>query len=375
VFVLLYGGFGVSSPFLPRFFESRGIGPADLGLLFGLGTGVRLLSGPLAGRFADLYAARRATLALCIAAAAGVAVGLSRAAGFAALLGFSLAHAAVLAPTTTLADALALSAAEPRGGQRPAFEYGWVRGAASAAFIVGSLVAGRVLETAPLAAVLWMHAALLASAAILTRLALPPETPAPPPASVEVRPLDGVRELLAIRAFRRLLLVAALVLGSHAMHDGFAMVRWHAAGIGPTTGSILWSESVLAEVLMFFALGPALLRRTSARRAMAIAATAGVVRWVVMANTASVAAIALVQPLHGFTFALLHLACMRSIAAVVPPSLSATAQSLYAAGATSVTAVLAIVSGRLYAELGPHAFLVMALLCAIALPVTRGATD
>jgi PPP family 3-phenylpropionic acid transporter len=188
-----------------------------------------------------------------------------------------------------------------------------------------------------------------------------------------VRPLDGVRELLAIPAFRRLLVVAALVLGSHAMHDGFAMVRWHAAGIGPATGSVLWSESVLAEVLMFFVLGPALLHRMPARRAMALAATAGVIRWIVMANTASVAVIALVQPLHGFTFALLHLACMRSITAVVPPALSATAQSLYAAGATSVTAVLAIVSGRLYADLGPHGFLAMALLCALALPITRGA--
>jgi PPP family 3-phenylpropionic acid transporter len=150
------------------------------------------------------------------------------------------------------------------------------------------------------------------------------------------------------------------------------MVRWHAAGIGPSTGSVLWSESVLAEVLMFVAIGPALLHHVPARRAMALAALAGIVRWVVMANTASVAALALVQPLHGVTFALLHLACMRSIAAIVPPALAATAQSLYAAGATAVTAVLSVVSGRLYADLGPHGFLAMALLCAMALPVTRG---
>jgi PPP family 3-phenylpropionic acid transporter len=362
----------VSSPFLPRFFESRGIGPADLGLLFGLGTAIRLLSGPLAGRIADVYAARRAVLAVCIALSAAIALGLARTTGIAALFALSLVHAAALAPTTTVADALALSAAEPAAGGRPGFEYGWVRGAASAAFVAGSLVAGRVLETTTLAAVLWMHAALLAAAAVLVWLTLPPETPAPPPESVEVRALDGVRELLAMRSFRRLLVVAALVLGSHAMHDGFAMVRWHAAGIGPATGSVLWSESVLAEVLMFFVVGPALLQRVPARRAMALAALAGVVRWVVMANTASVAAIALVQPLHGVTFALLHLACMRSIVATVPRALAATAQSLYAAGATAVTAVLSIASGRLYADLGAHGFLAMALLCAIALPVTRG---
>jgi len=336
---------------------------------------VRLLSGPIAGRLADVYAARRAVLASCIAAAACVAVCLGQATGFAALLALSLAHATVLAPTTTLADALALSAAAPRDASRPVFEYGWVRGAASAAFVVGSLVAGRVLEWAPMVAMVWMHAALLGAAAVVVRLTLPAETPPPPATSVEVRPLDGVRELLAIRAFRRLLAVAALVLGSHAMHDGFAMLRWNAAGIGPATGSVLWSESVLAEVLMFFALGPALLRRVAARDAMALAALAGVVRWTVMASTASIVAIALVQPLHGVTFALLHLACMRAISAAVPPALSATAQSLYAAGATAVTAVLSIASGRLYADLGAQGFLAMALLCAIALPITRGIAE
>jgi hypothetical protein len=37
----------------------------------------------------------------------------------------------------------------------------------------------------------------------------------------------------------------------------------------------------------------------------------------------------LVQPLHGVTFALLHLACMRVIVLVVPLRLAATAQSVY----------------------------------------------
>jgi len=37
----------------------------------------------------------------------------------------------------------------------------------------------------------------------------------------------------------------------------------------------------------------------------------------------------LVQPLHGLTFALLHLACMRLIVQVVPVRLAATAQSIY----------------------------------------------
>lgn len=51
-----------------------------------------------------------------------------------------------------------------------------------------------------------------------------------------------------------------------------------------------------------------------------------------MAQTGALPVLALVQPLHGFTFALLHLACMRLIAMIVPTRLAATAQASYAFG-------------------------------------------
>ena len=102
---------------------------------------------------------------------------------------------------------------------------------------------------------------------------------------------------------------------------------------------------------------------------MALAATAGLVRWVVAASTTDVTALALVQPLHRLTFAALHLACMRVIPAVVPPALAATAQAIYALGPAAATAVLTLASGHLYAHLGGRAFLAMALLCAAATPL------
>ena len=58
-FVLLYGmlycNFGLSSPFLPEFLTTRGIGAEWLGFLLGAGTAVRLLSAPFAGRLADVF--------------------------------------------------------------------------------------------------------------------------------------------------------------------------------------------------------------------------------------------------------------------------------------------------------------------------------
>src|SRR5262245_58053627 len=55
--------------------------------------------------------------------------------------------------------------------------------------------------------------------------------------------------LLRQPAFARVVLAAALVLGSHAMHDAFAIIRWRDAGISAAVSSVLWSESVAAEVL------------------------------------------------------------------------------------------------------------------------------
>ena len=97
---------------------------------------------------------------------------------------------------------------------------------------------------------------------------------------------------------------------------------------------------------------------------------AGVVRWTVAAFTTSPWLLACIQPLHGLTFALFHLAAVRLIVAVAPVRLAATAQALY--GTLSVGLAIALVtlaSGLLYARVGGAAFLVMAVLCLLALPI------
>ena len=97
------------------------------------------------------------------------------------------------------------------------------------------------------------------------------------------------------------------------------------------------------------------------------------VRCSVSAVTAWLPAMVLVEPLHGLTFALLHLACKQMLSVVSPPALAATAQGIYGGVAVgTVTAIMTLVSGPLYGALGPRAFWVMALLCAAALPIAFG---
>lgn len=369
LYAALYAAFGVASPFLPAFVAARGLKPEELGLVLGAGTAVRLLTAPLAGRIGDLIEGLRVVLVICAALAACVTLGYLPAQGFWIFLVLSLLHAAALAPTTVLADALALgNASPPATSGRRGFEYGWVRGTGSAAFIFGTLLSGQAVGAFGLDAIVWSQALLLAAAAGAALLV--PELVHDRTPEAARAPARGVLILFKIPLFRNLVLVAALILGSHAMHDAFAVIRWSAAGVTPATASVLWSESVAAEVVVFFLIGPALVARLSPAGAIALAAAAGVLRWIVMAQSADVIALALVQPLHGITFALLHLACMRLIARTVPQGLEGTAQAIYATvGIGAATALLTLASGALYARLGGQGFWVMAALCAVALPL------
>jgi MFS transporter, PPP family, 3-phenylpropionic acid transporter len=373
LFGTMYAAFGVASPFWPLFFESRGLSPEQLGLLLAAGTIVRLVAGPLAGRIADMLGALRAVLATSVTLSVIAALGLLPAETFPALMVIAACQAAALAPTTTTADALAVHASTRNTGPK-SFDYGWVRGTGSAAFVIGTLLAGQVLtlNSSQPSILVWLHAGLLSGAIVAA--ALVPGIPRQPIEKTDVSEsvIGGFLEAFQSRPLRYVFAVSALVLGSHAMHDAFAVIRWNAAGVSPITVSVLWSEAVAAEVLVFFFLGPRIIDRIGPRGAVALAAVAGGARWVVMSQTTDVTAIAFVQPFHGLTFALLHLACMRVIGLAAPPHLAATAQAVYAFCAAIASAIFTYLSGVLYGEFGGAAFLAMALLCALAIPLSFG---
>jgi PPP family 3-phenylpropionic acid transporter len=305
-------------------------------------------------------------LATCAALAAGMAAALSLANTFWLLLFITSLQAAALAPTTSIADALSVNAAKPQIAGKP-FEYGWIRGSASAAFVLGTLIIGQLVSLSDLNPIIWMNVALLVAAAAATAL-LPGVNAQAEPRSSASPAVEEVHALLRISRFRILLVISALVYGSHAMHDAFGVIRWSDAGMDASVISILWSEAVAAEVIVFLIIGPALLRRIGPRGAAALAAVAGVIRWSVAGVTTSVLLLSIVQPLHGLTFALLHLACMRMMESLVPISLCATAQAFYAFGAGLATAALTLLSGVLYAWYGGVSFFPMAVLCGVALP-------
>jgi MFS transporter, PPP family, 3-phenylpropionic acid transporter len=369
----LYAAFGVQSPYLPSLLQSRNLLPQAVALVLAAGTAIRLLAAPAAGRLADRLDAPKAVFSICSGVAAMIALGYLPARSLWPLFLVGVLHSAALAPLAPLADTLALGSAAPqRRVDRDArrFHYGWVRGAGSAAFIAGSMLSGQAIAQFGVAVVVWLNAALLAAAAFAARAVpvLLPQNASPAlPTKAHGRSLAV---LFRLPLYRHIVLVAALILGSHAMHDSFAVILWEAAGISPATAAVLWSLSVAAEVIVFLFIGRPLLDRLGPAGAAIIAAIAGIVRWATMAQTTRLPVLAAIEPLHGLTFALLHLTCMRLLSECVPKQLSATALTLYGTVGIGIpTALLTLASGELYARFGAHGFWAMAAFCAAALPI------
>src|SRR5260370_35162398 len=80
------------------------------------------------------------------------------------------------------------------------------------------------------------------------------------------------------------------------MHDSFAVIRWEAAGVGPGTVGVLWSISVAAEGVVFLFIGGPFLNPMVPARHVKVAAGAGIVPSVHMAEPTYYAALAVVHP-------------------------------------------------------------------------------
>lgn len=365
LYAALYGAYGCLSPILPNVLTARGLSPGEIGALLAAAGALRLVVGPLAGAYADRHRAGRTVLAASLVLTGLATLAHLPAAGFAQLLGPGLAYGVGTAAPAPLADALTLAAA--RGGT--AFQYGWVRAAGSAAFIAATVAAGWLIEARSLVAPVIAGGVLFlaASAAALS---------VPAAQAVAARtgsPWSGFSSLIGLTRFRRTVLAAALVIGAHAMHDGFAMILWRGSGIGAGTAGLLWSESVAAEVLVFLFVGPRLLGRIGLPAGVAVAACAGALRWAVLGSTTAIPWIAAVEALHGLSFALLHLACLGLIEEATPSELRTTALALYGTLGLGLSGVLAtLASGALYGAFGAAAFWAMAAVSLAALPLVRG---
>ena len=351
----LYAGIfvmgGIQLPFFPVWLKAKGLDPQMIGIVLAAPLVARLIAVPLVARTADRRdAVRAAIVATSILGVAGyVAVGLAEGAR-AILIAYALASL-VLTPLMPLTETYALKGLGQRGRA-----YGPVRLWGSAAFILGTFVAGFAVDTIPARDLIWLIAAAgLVSA--LAALTLEPLSVVAPPAS---EPSQPRQPLLRDPAFIAVLAAASLIQASHAVYYGFSALQWRGAGLDGTAIAALWGLGVIAEILLFAISGrlPPFFQPTVL---IMIGAAGGALRWAAMALDPPASVLPWLQLLHAASFGATHLGALGFVARHAPVGQGATAQGYLAIAVGVTTAAATGLSGWLYGSFGSRAYLAMAL--------------
>ena len=352
---------GIFLPFWPLWLAERGLGAEQISWLLALASWIRIATTPMlcraydrGGRFSHL------PLVLALTATAGFAL-FPVVEGFWPFLLLQVITAIAFQPLTPIVDSRAL--AEVRTRQ---LDYGRMRLWGSLTFILGTLGTGYLLEWQPLSIVPWLIVAAMGATG-LTVASLPQGSGRSTAESDE----DATRWTVVFthRPLLLVLIVGALIQGSHGMYYALGSLHWQASGMSSELIGWLWSLGVIAEIVLF-ARSRALAERLGPRGLLALAALAGVLRWLVLGSTTAVLPVLASQLLHAFTFAATHLAVMQTITKHAPPKLASTTQALNTSVGYGVAiggAMLA--SGALYDHLAGLTYLPMAGLCLLGLSV------
>jgi PPP family 3-phenylpropionic acid transporter len=346
-----FGLLGTHAPFFPVWLKAIGIDPAWIGIIVAVPSVTRFTTLPFVTGFAERHQAiRGGIIAASIATTIGLAV-----VGFQqqALLVF-LAYAVtscVWTPMGPLIDAYAL-----RGVRQYGLKYGPLRLWGSAAFIVGALVCGSLIDVIAASNLIWIIAGVAALGALVS-LGL---RPLAPPKSGAAN-LAGAGALLRDRGFLAIIVTSALIQSSHSAYYVVASIAWQQEGYGGLTIAGLWTLGVLAEIVLFaasprFTLPPAVL--------VMIAAGCAVVRWVITAQAPPIAILAPVQMLHAVTFGLTQVGIMTLMVQHVPAHIAARGQGFLAACSGIVTGSVYIATGAVFARYGQNVYYVMAAIAA-----------
>jgi PPP family 3-phenylpropionic acid transporter len=349
VYATSFGLFGTQLPFFPVWLKAVGIDATWIGIITAAPAVTRFTVLPLVTAFAERRKALRAGIIVT---------------GFATVLGLALVgtqHRPVLVflayaatcclstPSIPLIDAYAL-----RGIKQYGLNYGPLRLWGSAAFVVGALACGLLIDAIAATHLIWIIVAVAFLAALASLGLQPLDNPrTSPAASVDTS------ALLRDPGFLAIILSAALIQASHSAYYVFASIVWQQQGFGGLTIASLWTLGVLAEILLFavsprFSMPPAIL--------VVIAALSAVVRWVITAQDPPIGILAVVQLMHGLTFGLTQVGTMGLMVQRVPGHIMARGQGYLAACNGIVASSASILSGVIFARYGQAVYYVMALM-------------
>ncbi len=363
---LLYGAWaivvGTQMPYLPVWFEARGLSIGEIATVASTPLIFRLVSMPVVSFLADSRGAHRGILIAAAWLGLALVLLLSQTHGFwqilVAYVLFTTSFSVILPLTETVASMAA---------RRGVLDYGRVRLWASVTFIFASFLGGMlVTRVGPDGALM-----LMAAGAVLTVLAAHglPNVALDSSGGRPRRPLRLADALALARhpVFIVFLVAAAGVQSSHAALYTFGTLHWQKLGLSTTMVGALWAVSIIAEIGLFAA-SATVARFVGPVGLLLAGAIAGVVRFGVMAFDPPLALLIPLQALHALSYAASHLGAMQFLARAVSEHSSGTGQALYSTISGALAMAFAVqLAGAVYVAHSGFAYAAMACLAALSI--------
>jgi PPP family 3-phenylpropionic acid transporter len=343
----LFGLVGTHLPFFPVWLKAIGIDASWIGIITAVPSLTRFTVLPFVTGLAERrQSLRGAMIATAFVSALGFSIIGTLHQPLAVFLVYAVT-ACLWTPMTPLTDAYAL-----KGVSRYGLNYGPLRLWGSAAFVVGALACGLLVDVIAAKHLIWVIVGVAGLGALVSLGLQPLDVPTSAPATSL-----GAAALLREPKFLAIIVAAALIAGSHAAYYTFASIAWQNAGLGGLTIAGLWALGVIAEIVVFalsprFTLSPATL--------VIIAALSAVARWTIMAQEPPLPVLAVVQLAHGLTFGLTQIGTMGLMVRHVPGHVMARGQGYLTACTGIVTSIASVLSGAIYARHGQGVYYLMA---------------
>jgi PPP family 3-phenylpropionic acid transporter len=349
----LFGLVGTHLPFFPVWLKAIGIDASWIGIITAVPSVTRFTVLPfITGLAEKRQSLRGAMIATAFVSALGFSIIGTLHQPLAVFLAYAVT-ACLWTPMTPLTDAYAL-----KGVSRYGLNYGPLRLWGSAAFVIGALACGLLVDVIAAKHLIWVIAAVAALGALVSLGLQPLEIAKTVPVAT-----SGAAALLREPGFLAIIVAAALIQGSHAAYYTFASIAWQNSGLGGLTIAGLWALGVIAEIVVFalsprFSLSPAML--------VIIAALSAVARWLITAQEPPLAVLAGVQLAHGLTFGLTQIGTMGLMLQHVPGHVMARGQGYLTACTGIVTSIASVLSGAIYAQHGQGVYYLMAAMALVS---------
>jgi PPP family 3-phenylpropionic acid transporter len=337
---------GILVPYLPLYFEFRGLDAVQIGLLVAMGQAMRVVGPNVWGWLAD-RSPRRTPILQAAAIAMAISFGLLVYPG-----GFVFVFVAMLLlnffMTAQMPIAEALASARMRGSADAATRYGRLRVWGSLGFVIVVLSVGPVLDRFGVDKALWIGIGL--TLAVVAASFGVQESSAQEPAHERV----SVRARLREPRVRWFFGSAALMVFAHGALYTYLSLYLSMLGYSKTAIGVFWVLSVVIEIGFFYTQGR-WFARFGIFPLLSASFVVAAVRFLLIAELAAVWWIlAIAQCLHAVTFAVHHSASVLTIQRWFPGRAAARGQALYISTAYGVGGTSgSLVAAWLWTAAGP----------------------